>query len=48
MLEIDDKWIVARRYMGLVTLACVTDTPTVRLPAVATRSALDLSEGQRS
>jgi transposase-like protein len=35
MLETNDEWAVARRYMSLETLASVTDTPTVRLPAVA-------------
>ncbi|SES43466.1 Transposase (or an inactivated derivative) [Tranquillimonas rosea] len=35
MLETNDEWTVARRYMSLETLARVTDTPTVRLPAVA-------------
>lgn len=35
MLETNDKWTVAPRYMSLETLARVTDTPTVRLPAVA-------------
>lgn len=36
MLETNDEWIVARRYMSLETLARVTDNPNVRLPAVAT------------
>jgi putative transposase len=35
MLETNDEWTVARRYMSLETLARVTDTPIVRLPAVA-------------
>lgn len=35
MLEANDEWAVARRYMSLETLARVTDTPNVRLPAVA-------------
>ena len=35
MLETNDEWAVARRYMSLETLARVTDTPTVRLSAVA-------------
>ncbi len=35
MLETNDEWIVARRYMSLETLACVNDNPNVRLPAVA-------------
>ena len=35
MLETNDEWTVARRYMSLETLARVTNTPTVRLPAVA-------------
>jgi transposase-like protein len=35
MLETNDEWTVARRYMSLETLARVTDTPTIRLPAVA-------------
>ena len=36
MLETNDEWAVARRYMSLETLARVTDNPTVRLSAVAT------------
>ena len=36
MLETNDEWTVARRYMSLETLARVTENPTVRLPAVAT------------
>ena len=35
MVETNDEWTVARRYMSLETLARVTNTPTVRLPAVA-------------
>jgi putative transposase len=35
MLETNDEWTVARRYMSLETLARVTNTPIVRLPAVA-------------
>ena len=35
MLETNDEWAVARRYMSLETLARVTDNSTVRLPAVA-------------
>ena len=35
MLETNDEWAVARRYMSLETLARVTNTQTVRLPAVA-------------
>jgi putative transposase len=35
MLENNDEWTVARRYMSLETLARVTNTPIVRLPAVA-------------
>jgi len=35
MLETNDEWAVARRYMSLETLARITDNPTVRLPAVA-------------
>ena len=35
MLETNDEWAVARRYMSLETLARVTDTDTVRLPGVA-------------
>ncbi len=41
MLETKDEWTVARRYMRLETLARVTDTPTVRLPAMASRSSSD-------
>jgi putative transposase len=35
MLETNDEWPVARRYMSLETIARVTDIATVRLPAVA-------------
>jgi putative transposase len=35
MLETNDEWAVARRYMSLESLARVTDNPTIRLPAVA-------------
>ncbi len=35
MLETIDEWAVARRYMSLETLARVTDTQNIRLPAVA-------------
>ena len=35
MLETNDEWAVARRYMSLETLARVTDNPNIRLPAVA-------------
>jgi putative transposase len=35
MLETNDEWAVTRRYMSLETIARVTDTATVRLPAVA-------------
>ena len=34
MLEINDEWAVARRYMSLEALARVSHTDTVRLPAV--------------
>lgn len=36
MLETNDEWAVARRYMSLETLARLTNTATVRLSAVAT------------
>ncbi|TGN55582.1 hypothetical protein E4L95_14945 [Paracoccus liaowanqingii] len=36
VLETNDEWAVARRYMSLETLARVTDNHNVRLPAVAT------------
>jgi hypothetical protein len=36
MLETNDEWTVAQRYMSRETLARVTDNPTVRLSAVAT------------
>ena len=36
MIETNDEWAVARRYMGLESLARITDTHHVRLPAVAT------------
>lgn len=48
MLETDDEWAVARRYMSLETLARMTDNPTIRLPAVAVWSDPGLSEGRRS
>ena len=35
MLETNDEWTVARRYMSLETLARVTNTKTVKLPGVA-------------
>ena len=35
MIETNDEWAVARRYMGLESLARITDTHNVRLPAVA-------------
>ncbi len=35
MLETNDDWTVARRSMGLETLARVTDTSIVTLPAMA-------------
>ena len=35
MLETNDEWAVARRYMSLESLARITDNPTVRLPPVA-------------
>jgi putative transposase len=35
MLETNDEWAVARRYMSLETLARVTDTDPVKLPEVA-------------
>ena len=36
MLETNEEWAVARRYMSLETLGRVIDNPTVRLSAVAT------------
>lgn len=35
MLETNDEWAVARRYMSLETLSKVTNTENLRLPAVA-------------
>lgn len=35
MLETNDEWTVARRYMSLETLARLIDNPDIRLPAVA-------------
>ncbi|MDO5758480.1 MAG: transposase, partial [Rhodobacterales bacterium] len=35
MLETNDEWTLARRYMSLETLARVNDNPNVRVPAVA-------------
>jgi len=43
MLEQNDEWAVARRYMALESLARIVDDAPVRLPAVATGSASDLS-----
>ena len=34
MIEINDEWAVARRYMSLEALARLLHTDTVRLPAV--------------
>ena len=34
MLETNDEWTVARRYMALESLARITDDPNLRLPAV--------------
>ena len=36
MLETNDEWTVARRYMSLETLARVAENPDIRLAAVAT------------
>jgi transposase-like protein len=36
MIETNDEWAVARRYMGLELLARITDTHTARLPSAAT------------
>ena len=36
MLDVDDKWRVAWRYMSLECLARATDATTVKLSAVAT------------
>ncbi|MDO5759297.1 MAG: transposase, partial [Rhodobacterales bacterium] len=35
MLETNDEWTLARRYMSLEPLARVNDTPNVRVPALA-------------
>ena len=35
MLETNDEWAVARRYLSLATLARITGNPTIRLLAVA-------------
>jgi len=34
MLEVNDEWTVARRYMSLETVARATDNPNVRSSAV--------------
>ncbi len=48
MLETNDEWIVSQRYTSLETLARVTDNPTVRLCAAATRPDPDLPKGRSS
>jgi transposase-like protein len=48
MLETNDEWTVARRYMSLEALARVNDTSNVRLPDVASWSDPGLSGGRRS
>ena len=35
MLETNDEWAVARRYMSLETLARITENANIKLPAVA-------------
>ena len=45
MLETNDEWAVARRYMSLETLARVTDNPTVRLPRRGVLINADLLRG---
>ncbi len=35
MLETNDEWAVARRYMSLETIARITDNTNIKLPAVA-------------
>ena len=35
MLETNDEWTVARRYMRLETITRVNDNPNARSPAVA-------------
>jgi putative transposase len=35
MLETNDEWAVSRRYMTLETLGAISDTPLIRLPALA-------------
>ena len=35
MIETNDEWAVARRYMGLEPLARINDADHARLPAVA-------------
>jgi hypothetical protein len=35
MLETNDEWAVARRYMSLETLARITENENIKPPAVA-------------
>ena len=43
MLETNDEWTVARRYMSLETLARVTDNPNVRLHLIKLEPAVSAS-----
>jgi transposase-like protein len=42
-IETNDEWALARRYMGLGPLARINHADSIRLPAVAARSASGLA-----
>jgi hypothetical protein len=48
LLETNDAWAVAGRYVSLETLACVTNTATVGCPPWPPEPRPNLSEARRS